>query len=317
VIAARCYEKGEVKDLDSSEISDFVDEPDRMLWVDVCEPTDDDLTCLQEEFSLHPLAIEDIRHREQRPKLEQYSTHVFIVAYTSTLQEVDFFLGPNWLISVRETGELDTAWSVDTARTRFERTRPEPPTAAFLLYVLLDEVVDGYFTATEHSEDELEELEERIFGEQLPEERTIQQELFEVRRRLVVFRRAVAPLRDVVAAMLRGEIKWVDENTLTHLQDVYDHVLRAVDQLDGQRELLGNAVDAHLAIISNRMNGVMKKTSSWGAILVVSTLVAGVYGMNFDNMPELHWRYGYLWALGLMGVLTAILIQFFRRRDWL
>ena len=120
--------------------------------------------------------------------------------------------------------------------------------------MLLDELVDGYFDATDAAEDELEELEERIFTRAVPDERAIQQELFDVRRQLLLFRRAVVPLREVLNMMLRREVKWVDDATVVHLQDVYDHVLRAIDLIDGQRELMGNAVDAHLAIISNRMN---------------------------------------------------------------
>ena len=317
MIEVRVYRKSEVEQVDPAAISDHLDDAGCMVWVDVLDPTEDDLSCLQDEFALHPLAVEDVRHRNQRPKLEHYPSHCFVVAYTSTLQEVDFFLGPSWLVTVRESDGSAPAWTVDPARARFERVRPDPPTSGFLLYILLDELVDGYFTATEASEDELEEIEDRIFAEELPEERSIQQELFEVRRRLLVFRRAVVPLREVLAAMLRGEVASIDETTTTHLQDVYDHVLRAVDLLDLQRDLMGNAVDAHLAIISNRMNHVMKTMTSWGAILIGSTLVAGIYGMNFDSMPELHWRFGYLWALALMALITVVGYRYFRRKDWI
>jgi magnesium transporter len=317
VIEARAYERGGVEDVSSDRISGSVGRSDCLLWVDVSNPTDEDLTCLGDQFALHPLALEDVRNRQQRPKLEHYPTHAFLVAYTADLQEVDFFIGPSWVISVRESEAGHPVWSIDNARLRFERTRPDPPTSGFLVYVLLDELVDGYFDATEKAEDELEELEDRIFSEQLRNEGEVQQRLFDVRRRLLLFRRAVVPLREVLASMLRGEVKWIDEHTTTYLQDVYDHVLRAVDQLDSQRELMGNAVDAHLAIISNRMNGVMKRMTSWGAILLGSTLVAGIYGMNFDHMPELHWQFGYLWAIGLMVAITVVGYWFFRRRDWL
>jgi len=318
VIAARAYESdGKILELESHKISGHVGKDGGVLWVDVADPSEDDLGCLGQEFHLHPLALEDVRQHQQRPKLEHYPTHAFLVAYTADLQEVDFFIGPNWVVSVRESTDGREVWSVDNARSRFERTRPDPPTSGFLVYVLLDELVDGYFAATDKAEDELEELEDRIFGEQLPDESAVQQQLFDVRRRLLLFRRAVVPLREVLASLLRGEVKWIDEHTTTYLQDVYDHVLRAVDQLDSQRELMGNAVDAHLAIISNRMNSVMKRMTSWGAILLGSTLVAGIYGMNFDNMPELHWRMGYLWALGLMVVITVVGYRYFRRKDWL
>jgi magnesium transporter len=319
VTIARVYSGGEPEEIDPSQISDVLGKPDQLLWVDVVAPTEDDLARLQDEFELHPLAMEDVRERHQRPKLEHYPTHCFLVAYTAGLQEVDLFLGANWLISVREESASGSGgvWSVDDARARFERTRPDHPSAGFLLYVLLDQLVDGYFSATDAAEDKLEDLEDRIFAEQLPDERAVQQELFDVRRRLLLFRRAVVPLRDVLAAMLRGEVKWIDESTSTHLQDVYDHVLRAVDLLDGQRELMGNAVDAHLAIISNRMNSVMKKMTSWGALLLGSTLVAGIYGMNFEHMPELKWRYGYAYALGLMVAITVVGYRYFKNKDWL
>jgi magnesium transporter len=261
--------------------------------------------------------MEDVRMHHQRPKLEHYPTHSFVVAYSSELQEVDLFVGPNWVVSVREDDGQGRAWAVDGARTRFDRSHGDDLSPGYLLYVLLDEIVDGYFDATDRAEDALEELEERIFGEELADERTVQQELFDVRRHLLVFRRAVVPLREVVGSLMRREVDWVDELTATHLQDVYDHVLRAVDLLDGQRELMGNAVDAHLAIISNRMNGVMKKMTSWGAILLGSTLVAGIYGMNFEHMPELKWRFGYGYALGVMALFTIVGYRFFRTKDWL
>ncbi|MFP5320102.1 MAG: magnesium/cobalt transporter CorA [Acidimicrobiia bacterium] len=317
MIEVRAYGDGDLQEIDASQIAAFVDTAERLLWVDVCSPSEDDLMCLESEFALHPLAMEDVRHRHQRPKLEHYPTHAFLVAYTADLEEVDFFIGPNWLISVREESPDAPLWDFTRARGRFERTIDGQPSPGYLLYVLLDDLVDGYFEATERSEDELEDLEDKIFAEELAEEREVQQELFDVRRRILLFRRAVVPLREVISTMLRGEVKWVDERTRTQLQDVYDHVLRAVDQLDSQRELMGNAVDAHLAIISNRMNSVMERMTAWGAILLVSTLVAGIYGMNFEHMPELGWRFGYLWALGLMAAITVAGYRFFRRKDWL
>jgi magnesium transporter len=316
VIAAHTYERGMVREVDVTAISDLIATPN-LLWVDVHQPSDEDLKRLEEEFSLHPLAIEDVRARHQRPKLEKYPTHAFLVAYSCDLQEVDLFIGPSWVISVRESDQGGEAWSLESSRARFERTHPEDPDVGFLVYVLLDELVDSYFDATDRAEDALEKLEDRIFGEQLQDERVVQQELFDIRRRLLVFRRAVVPLREVVAALLRREVEWVDEHDVVLLQDVYDHVLRAIDLLDSQRELMGNAVDAHLAIISNRMNSVMKKMTSWGAIILGSTLVAGIYGMNFRHMPELSWRYGYAMALGIMLAITVVGYWFFKRRDWL
>ncbi len=317
MISARLYPKGTVLLVDPEEVSEAIKEPEQLVWVDVASPDEHDLALVQHEFSLHPLAMEDVHERHQRPKLEHYPSHAFIVAYTADQKEVNVFVGPTWLITIREDEDPEAASFIDGARRRFERTRPEQATVGFLLYVILDELVDGYFNRNDDVEDELEELEDRIFGEEPIDEREIQQELFDVRRRLLLFRRMAVPTRDVLAALLRREVEWVDENAVTHLQDVFDHVLRVIDTIDNHRELMGNAVDAHLAIISNRMNSVMKRMTSWGAILLGSTLVAGIYGMNFENMPELGWQLGYPFALAIMATITVIGYRYFKARDWL
>ena len=318
MITVRTYKGGQAQEHDDTRaIGKLTSGTDGLLWVDLVDPTEDDLSCIQEQFELHPLAVEDVRKHQQRPKLEQYPSHAFIVAYSSDLQEVDFFIGDHWLVTVRERDEQDRTWDDGGARARFERLTPDVATVGFLLYVLLDELVDGYFNAADRAEDALEDLEEDIFQGRSEELTSVHQRLFDIRRRLVSDRRAMVPLRDVVAALLRGEVKAVDEAARINLQDVYDHVLRVVDQLDAHRELVGNAVDANLAMVSNRMNEVMKRMTSWGAILLGSTLVAGIYGMNFEHMPELKWTFGYLYALGLMVVITLIGYRFFKRKDWL
>lgn len=317
MISARCYPGGTVTEVDPTEVSEAIKHPDQLVWVDVSAPTEADLKLLQDEFSLHALAMEDVRERHQRPKLEHYPDHAFLVAYTAERREVDIFIGPTWLITVREDDEEGEVSFVDGARKRFERTVSDQATVGFLLYIVLDELVDGYFARNDEVEDELEQLEERIFSDGPFDERSIQEELFDVRRRLLTYRRLAVPTRDVLSALLRREVEWIDDNAITHLQDVFDHVLRAIDTVDNHRELMGNAVDAHLAIISNRMNSVMKRMTSWGAILLGSTLVAGIYGMNFDNMPELHWRLGYPFALSVMATITLVGYRWFKSKDWL
>jgi magnesium transporter len=309
--------EGARHDIDSAAISDIVGTKGTLVWVDAVDASEADFICIREEFSLHHLAMEDATKHGQRPKLERYPTHAFVVAYSATFAEIDVFVGPGWVVTVRATGEDGLPWSLDSARRRFERSGPEEATSGFLLYILLDDLVDGYFDRTDAGEDRLEDIEERIFEKGLGDERATQQSLYELRRELVTFRRRVQPLREVISALLRQEVEWIDPLALLHFQDVYDHVLRAIDLLDSQRELLNNAVDAHLAIMSNRMNEVMKKMTSWGAILLVSTLIAGIYGMNFQHMPELHWRYGYPYALGLMALMTVVGYRYFKRRDWL
>jgi len=300
-----------------ADISELIGTAGRVLWVDLSDPTDEDFDLVQDEFSLHPLAMEDARQHGQRPKLEHYPTHAFIVAYSSNLAEVDMFIGPDWMVTVRGHNAEGQEWKVGALETRLKRTCPHSPSVGFLVYTILDELVDGYFDALDGSEEQLETLEDHIFDEGATDERSVQQRLFNIRRELLIFRRAVFPLREVLSSLLRREVEWIDDATIVHLQDVYDHVLRSIDLLDSQRELMGNAVDAHLAVVSNRMNMVMKKMTSWGAILLGSTLVAGIYGMNFRHMPELQSRYGYPGALAIMATITIVGFWYFRRKDWL
>ncbi len=301
---------------DAAQISDFRGRDGRLLWVDMVDPSDADLERVAAEFELHHLALEDAVKHGQRPKLEEYPSHAFLVAYSGESAEVDVFFGRDWLVTVRDRNEAGEEWSLDNARQRFERTRPENATVGFLLYVVLDELVDGYFNVLDGAEDHLEVVEERLFAEDGPDERTMQQEILAERRDLLAFRRRVVPLREVVGRLLRGEVEWIDNDALVHLQDVYDHVLRATELLDEQRELLGNVMEAHLAMASNHMNRVMKTMTSWGAILLGSTLVAGIYGMNFEHMPELDWRLGYPFALSIMAAITVLGYRAFKRRDW-
>jgi magnesium transporter len=317
VLTAHRYREGSDDVIDPDAISDCVAEKGAVAWVDVVDATDADLDKLAEEFSLHPLAIEDAKHHHQRPKIDRYPTHTFVVAYSSDLSEVDIFVGPTWVVTVRAPNEEGKAWDPTSAQARFQRASREPPSVGVLLHTIIDELVESYFDRLDQIETDVEELEERIFGEELRDERAIQQALFDQRRTLIEFRRVVAPLRDVLSEVLRREVTWIEGDVLFEFQDVFDHLLRAVDLIDSQRELMGNAVDAHLAIISNRMNQVMKQLTAWGAIVFGATLIAGIYGMNFDRMPELHWYFGYPMALGLMLVLSVALYWSFKKRDWL
>ena len=280
------------------------------------DPSAEELQSLTRDFGLHPMAVEDVTESGQRPKLEIYDNHAFLVAYSTSLSEVDVFIGADWVVTVRERNDKGEVWEPSIAKARCERVGGDTRTVGVVVHSILDEIVDGYFVALDASEDRIEAIEEAVFSDEM-RERDIQQQLFAIRRELVTFRRKVIPLRDVLAGLLRGEVSAIDQPALLLLQDVYDHLLRVVDTIDSHRELMGNAVDAHLAIISNRMNDVMKRMTSWGALLLGATLIAGIYGMNFQHMPELGWEYGYPFALGLMVLLTVTGYFYFRRRDWL
>jgi magnesium transporter len=298
-------------------VRELLDEP-RVKWIDAVDPTPDEIAALTDKYGLDAMAVEDISEPGQRPKLELYPNHAFLVAYGANLAEVDVFIGKDWILTVRERNRDGEVWEPTISPARCERVPVHERNVGLVVHALLDEIVDGYFDALDVVEDRIEELENDVF--EPPKgvtETQVQQRLFGIRHDLVAFRRKVIPLREVLAALLRGEVTQLDGQLLLLLQDVYDHLLRAVDTVDSHRELMGNAVDAHLAIISNRMNEVMKLMTSWGAILLVSTLIAGIYGMNFVHMPELQWHYGYAFALGLMATCTAVGYWYFRRRDWL
>lgn len=307
---------------DHDQISDLVGRVGCLVWVDALDPTEDELARIQEEFSLHPLAMEDLRHPGQRPKIERYESHAFLVAYASNgnprrMSEINLFVAEGWLISVRRSFQGDGCLDVSGAGARFDRTRAGHNTVGFLLYAILDSVVDTYFDALDSTEDELEQIEGRIFDTEGLDEQRLQQDLLAQRRELLLFRRRVVPLRDVLQVILRQEVTAVHPDVQRYFQDVLDHILRVIDSLETQRELLGNAVDAHLAVVNNHMNEIMKKMTSWGAILFGAALVTGVYGMNFEYMPELRWHYGYFVAIGWIFVLTGSLYVWFKRKGWL
>ena len=307
---------------DHAEISDLLAEQGCLVWVDVTDPTEDDLQLIQAEFGLHPLVMEDLRHPGQRPKIENYESHTFLVAYASDgdprhLTELDVLLAERWMVTVRSARGETVCLDVDDIEQRFERTRSGHTTVGYLLYTVLDAVVDTYFDALDSTEDDLEQIESKIFLVDHTHEAALQQELLTLRRELLVFRRRVVPLREVLQTILRQEVSPIGQDVQRYYQDVLDHILRVVDTLETQRELLGNAVDAHLAVVNNNMNEIMKKMTSWGAILFGAALISGIYGMNFDNMPELSWHFGYYGALGTMAVMTVGLYLWFKRKGWL
>ena len=309
---------------DPDEISELLEDDTTVVWVDAVNPTHDELAKLEIEFELHPLALEDVRNRDQRPKLEVYPSHAFLVVYVhrdgdGEMEEVFVFVGPDWIVTVHHHEGPTAHFDIDSIRRRYTRTVGVICSVGFLVYVILDEVVDSYFSAVDRIEEKLSAVEDRIFDDDDPaaDEKEIQQAMLHLRRDLLAFRRRAIPLRDVVLSLLRGEVDWISSDARVYLQDVFDHLLRIADEIDNQRELIGNAVDAHLALVSNQMNEIMKKMTSWGAILLGSTLIAGIYGMNFDEMPELRWQFGYLGAIGAMATLTTILYLMFKRRHWL
>ena len=288
-------------------------------WIDVVDVTDEELATLDTEYGLGDRTFDEARRRAARPTMQRLEDHAYIVAFSGSLAEIDLYVGENWFISVRRHDEEGREWNPAVALARVDRLG-KAANPGMILATVLEELVDGYFDSTDVLENQLEEIEERIFNEDVETtraEQRVQAELFGVRRKLLELRRAVVPLREVLSALLRREVAWVDGESLIVLRDTFDKLLRAVDIVDELRELVGNAVDAHLAVMSNQMNMVMKQLTAWGSIVFGATLIAGIYGMNFRHMPELSWYFGYPMALGMMAALSFALYRVFRRRDWL
>jgi magnesium transporter len=293
----------------------FEDPP--VTWIDVIDPTVEELEALAHQYGLADQTFDEAYRRAARPSMRRFEDHVYVVAFSGSLAEIDMYLGPAWLITVRRHDPDGREWDPQRLIELCARHESATATSGQLFATLMDDLIDGYFDTTDQLEDKLEVIEDAIFSEEARTEQALQHDLFELRRQLLELRRAVVPLREVLSAILRREVQWIDGEALVTFRDAFDKLLRAVDLVDEQRELVGNAVDAHLAVISNQMNFVMKKLTAWGSIVFGATLIAGIYGMNFQHMPELGWKYGYPMALGMMLALSFLLYRMFRKRDWL
>jgi magnesium transporter len=288
-----------------------------VTWIDVVDPEVEELEVLADEYGLADRTFDEAYRRAARPSMRRFEDHVYIVAFSGTLAEIDMYLGPEWLITVRRHDPDGREWNPEPLLELLERHESATTTSGQLFATLMDDLIDGYFDTTDTLENKLEGIEDSIFSEDTHVEQELQHDLFGIRRELLELRRAVVPLREVLSAILRREVQWIDGEALVTCRDAFDKLLRAVDLVDEQRELVGNAVDAHLAVISNQMNFVMKKLTAWGSIVFGATLIAGIYGMNFRHMPELSWKVGYPMALGMMVLLSVFLYRVFRKRDWL
>lgn len=293
-----------------------------VVWVDMIDPSQRELRVVAEQFQLHALALEDALEPFQRPKLEHYPTHSFVVLYSyvddpGELVEVDVFLGHDWLVTVRNRNPSGAAYDPSPVRRRFERDSPAHVSVGYLLYVLVHDVADKCFSATDTFTDQMAVLEAEIFSARVQDEERIQRSLLHQRGERLLVRRRLAPMCDVLQAITRHDIAWIDAAMFPYFEDIHDRLLRTIDLIDLQRELLGNAVDAHLAMVSNRVNAVMRKMTAGGSILLGATLVTSIYGMGFDNIPGLHTSYGYVFALVAMVAISVVLLIVFRRSHWL
>jgi len=320
VLTCRHYRDGELVEegFDPDRISDLLPEEGSLVWLDLEDPDPSELALIKQEFELHPLAIEDAERQGQRPKVEPYDGYFFVVLHTLRLEaddlverEVHAFVGPKFLVSLRFGEGVDLGPVVERLRRHPDLVREG---GGAIFYSLLDEIVDDYLRLIDVLEERTDDAQEQVFADRVPED--IQEHIFRLRKHIVGVRRAASPAREVVA-MLLTEPDIVTRRLEAYYRDVSDHVIRALEFVDSVRELLTTALEAHLSQVSNRLNLVMKQLTSWAAIILVPTLIAGIYGMNFRHMPELVWRYGYAWSLGLMAVSATTLYLVFKRRGWL
>ncbi|MEV0170147.1 CorA family divalent cation transporter [Streptomyces sp. NPDC050803] len=310
------------------------DQPSGMAWIGLARPTESELLSLAAEFDLHPLSVEDAMEAHQRPKLERYGETLFVVLraarYLDAPEEVDFgelhvFVGPDFVITVRHGAAPD----LSAVRRRMEET-PEllklGPEA--VLYAILDAVVDGYAPVVAGVQNDIDEIETEVFGG----DPAVSRRIYELSREMVEFQRATRPLVGMLHGLMAGFAKYgTDEELQRYLRDVADHVTHTSERVDGFRQALTDILTVNATLVTQQQNAEMralaeagfeqneeiKKISSWAAILFAPTLVGTIYGMNFDDMPELGWHFGYPFAIGLMGVVCVSLYLIFKRRDWL
>jgi magnesium transporter len=319
----RLYRQGmlEAKDFPAAQISDFLEQPDTVVWLDLCEPDREDLAVVSQEFGLHPLAVEDAIQEHERPKLDRYQDHAFLTAYAVSLDpatgrlqksELAAFITPRALITVRK----DPRFDIQGVMERWDGSADlAGHGVGFLLWGLLDFVVDGHFATVQQLDEALEGLEDLLFDER-PHSAEVQRRSFEVRKSLVVLRRLVLPMREVVNTLLRRDLGLVDEAMGPYFQDVYDHVLRATEWTESLRDLVSTILETNLSIQGNRLNTITKKVTSWAAIIAVPTAVTGFYGMNVPY-PGFGRHSGAVTSTVLIVILSSGLYLLFKRLDWL
>lgn len=303
-----------------SDISELAKDESVTLWADFVSPGLEELALIEDELGLHHLAIEDALHDHQRPKLDRYDTHLFIAAYAVTLNqdtgeltstEVKAFVTPRVLITVHGP-DFDMSRVVD-------RWDGGPDLAvngvAFLVWGLLDVIVDAHFDTVQQLDSAIEGLEDALFDER-PRDREVQRRSFEIRKSLVILRRIVLPMREVVNSVLRRDLDDFNPAMIPYFQDVYDHVLRVSEWTDSLRDLVSTILETNVSIQGNRMNLIMKKVTSWAAIIAVPTAITGFYGQNLPY-PGFASEWGFWVSTGLIIAVSGTLYLAFRSRDWL
>ncbi len=313
------FEENEIEDIE--ECFPFKD-TQTVSWINIDGLHEVDIIeKLGKNFDLHPLILEDIVHTHQRPKMEEFEPYIYIVlnmliydekTHDTQTEQVSLILGDNYVISLQEReGDI-----FDPVRERIRKGkgRIRKLKADYLAYCLVDAIVDHYFIILEKNGEKIEELEEKVVASPSPE--TLQ-EIHRLKREMIFLRRSVWPLRELVNALERGESRLVQKSTRIYLRDVYDHTIQVIDTVETYRDMLSGMHDTYLSSVSNRMNEVMKVLTMIATIFIPITFIAGIYGMNFEFMPELKWRFAYFGVWGLILLITICMVLYFKRKKWL
>jgi magnesium transporter len=319
----RLYRGGTVvaEDFPVADISEHVQLSGATVWLDICDPEASDLAAISEELGLHELAVEDAVHGSQRPKLARFDTHLFLTAHATALDsstgqlathEVAVFVTRNALVTVRQGDGFD----IDDVVSRWDGS---PDLAGhgvgYLLHGLLDHVVDTHFATVQELDEQIERLEDLLFDDR-PQNAQVQRRSFQLRKSLVLLRRSVLPMRELVNSLMRRDTHTLDDAMLPYFQDVYDHVLRASEWTESLRDLVGTVLETNLTIQGNQLNGIMKKLTGWAAVIAVPTAVTGFYGQNVPYPGFAHWS-GFVVSTVLTVGLSVALYVMLRSRDWI
>ncbi len=320
IVNCVAYDRGQkLSDIPLSEVRAHLHRRECFVWVALKDPEPAELATLQEEFNLHELAIEDAQKGHQRPKIDEYGSSLFIVLHLVERSgdefatgEVSIFVGPQYIVSVRRGAQL----GFSDVRRRCEQ-EPEllQHGPAYVLYALMDNVVDRYFPAIDQLTAEIEEIEQRIFSGQTT--RAQIEALYSLKQKLMILDHATQPLLEVAGKLHGGRVPPICSGLQDYFRDVYDHLLRLKQSIDNLRDMVATAISVNLSLITIQDNEITKRLAAYAALVAVPTMVAGVYGMNFTNMPELRWAYGYPTALITMVLIDVYLVYRFRKAKWM
>jgi magnesium transporter len=319
------YYKGKAKideDRTAADLPELLKDPSALIWVDMESPTEADERVLLDVFHFHPLTVEDCRENRHYPKVEEFEDYLYFIVHGVTADtsperfntiELDGFLGANYIITYHHESFRSIANVKQLIRTTPVACQRGP---VFLMHQILDQVVDYYSPVLDGFDDRIDKLEDDIFNLRKPNN-LILSEIMELKRSVLRLRRISGKQMDILYRMSRGEFALITEDMRPFYRDVYDHLVRVVDLSESYRDLISGSLEAYLSVVSNRLNEIMKVLTIFSAIMLPLTFIAGVYGMNFDHMPELHSKYGYYAVWILMVIVAIAMLLFFRRRGWI